>query len=74
MKYARKRRTPRSVESLIRKAQRADLASAGVSESPSPTCSARHSFGAVVNGRVIMAGSPSMTLPELLHETGSEHF
>jgi hypothetical protein len=72
MKAARKPRPSRSVESLIRKARRADLSSAGVSKSPSPARSARRSFGVVVDGRVVMAGSPSMTLPELLHEAESE--
>jgi len=60
------------VESLIRKARRADLASAGVSKSSSPVRSARRSFGVVVDGHVVMAGSPSMTLPELLHQAESE--
>ncbi|KAH9958013.1 hypothetical protein BC827DRAFT_1221608 [Russula dissimulans] len=72
IKAARKNRSSRSVESLIRKARRADLASAGVSKSSSPARSARRSFGVVVDGRVVMAGSPSMTLPELLHEAESD--
>lgn len=72
MKAARKPRPSRSVESLIRKTRRADLANAGVSKSPSPARLARRSFGVVVNGRVVMAGSPSMTLPELLYEAESE--
>ncbi|KAI0252922.1 hypothetical protein BJV78DRAFT_1197657 [Lactifluus subvellereus] len=72
MKAARKPRPSRSVESLIRKARRADLASAGISKSSSPARSARGSFGVVVDGHVVMSGSPSMTLPELLHEAESE--
>lgn len=72
MKAARKNRSPHSVESLIRKARRADLASAGVRKSLSPARTARRSFGVVVDGQVLMNGSPSMTLPELLHEVESE--
>ncbi|KAI9510178.1 hypothetical protein F5148DRAFT_1181341 [Russula earlei] len=64
-----KARKNRSVESLIRKARRGNLTSAGVSKS---SRSPRRSFGVVVDGRVVMAGSPSMTLPELLHEVESE--
>ena len=72
-KIARSRRlSPRSVESLIRKARRADLTSAGVSKSSSPARSVRRSFGVVVDGRVVTANSPSMTLPELLSEAESE--
>ncbi|KAI0305260.1 hypothetical protein B0F90DRAFT_1702906 [Multifurca ochricompacta] len=66
-KISRQHRPSRTVESLIRKARRADLASAGVSKSLSPARSTRRSFGVVVDGRVVMDGSPSMTLPELLH-------
>jgi hypothetical protein len=72
MKAARKNRSPRTVESLIRKARRADLTSAGVRKSVSPARTARRSFGVVVDGNVLMHGSPSMTLPELLHEAESE--
>ncbi|KAH9017089.1 hypothetical protein EDB83DRAFT_2438178 [Lactarius deliciosus] len=72
-KVARSRRlSPRTVESLVRKARRADLASAGVSKSSSPARSGRRSFGVVVDGRVVTANSPSMTLPELLSEAESE--
>ena len=69
---ARKNRRSSTVESLIRKARRADVTSAGVSKSSSPARSARRSFGVVVDGRVVMTGSPSMTLPELLHEAQSD--
>lgn len=69
---ARKNRRSSTVESLIRKARRADVTSAGVSKSSSPAHSARRSFGVVIDGRVVMTGSPSMTLPELLHEAQSE--
>ncbi|KAI9432164.1 hypothetical protein H4582DRAFT_2102458 [Lactarius indigo] len=48
---------PRTVESLVWEAQRADLASVGVSKSSSPACSGRRSFGAVVDGRVATANS-----------------
>jgi hypothetical protein len=71
MKAARKNRRSSTVETLIRKARRADLASAGVSKSSSPARSARRSFGVVIDGHVVMTGSPSMTLPELLHEAES---
>ncbi|KAI9444205.1 hypothetical protein H4582DRAFT_2190730 [Lactarius indigo] len=72
-KVARSRRlSPRTVESLVRKARRADLASSGVSKSSSPARSGRRSFGVVVDGRVVTANSPSMTLPELLSEAESE--
>ena len=69
---ARKNRRSSTVESLIRKARRADVTSAGVSKSSSPARSARRSFGVVIDGHVVMTGSPSMTLPELLHEAQSE--
>jgi len=72
MKAARKNRPSHTVDSLIRKARRADVASAGVSKSSSPARSARRSFGVVIDGRVVMTGSPTMTLPELLHEIESE--
>jgi len=68
MKASRKNRSPRTVESLIRKTRRADVTSAGVRKSSSP----RRSLGLVVDGRVLMHDSPSMTLPELLHEAESE--
>ncbi|KAI9458933.1 hypothetical protein BJY52DRAFT_406246 [Lactarius psammicola] len=72
-KIARNRRlSPRTVESLIRNTRRADLASAGISKSSSPARSGRRSFGVVVDGRVVTANSPSMTLPELLSEAESE--
>jgi hypothetical protein len=71
MKAARKNRRSSTVEALIRKARRADLASAGVSKLSSPR-SGRRSFGVVIDGRVVMSGSPSMTLPELLYEAESE--
>lgn len=72
-KAARSRRfSPRTVESLVRNARRADLASAGVSKSSSPARPGRRSFGVVVDGRVVTANSPSMTLPELLSEAESE--
>ena len=60
------------MESLIRKVRRADLASAGVRKSLSPARSTRRSLGVVVDGRIVMTGSPSMTLPELLYEAESE--
>jgi len=69
---ARKNRRSSTVESLIRKARRADATSAGVSKSSSPARSARRSFGVVIDGHVVMTGSPSMSLPELLHEAQSE--
>jgi hypothetical protein len=72
MKAGGKKRRSSTVGSLIRKARRADLASAGVSKSSSPARSARRSFGVVIDGQVVMTGSPSMTLPELLHEAESE--
>ncbi|KAI0287106.1 hypothetical protein BC826DRAFT_1046517 [Russula brevipes] len=72
MKAARKKRPSGTVESLIRRARRADLKDAGVSKSSSPARAARGSFGLVVDGRVVMTGSPTMTLPELLHEAESE--
>jgi hypothetical protein len=72
MKASRKNRSPRTVESLIRKTRRADVTSAGVRKSLSPARISRRSFGVVVDGRVLMHGSPSMTLPELLHEVESE--
>lgn len=72
MKASRKSRSPRTVESLIRKTRRADVTSAGVRKSLSPARTSRRSFGLVVDGRVLMHGSPSMTLPELLDEAGSE--
>jgi hypothetical protein len=72
MKAARKNLSPRTVESLIRKARRADLTSAGIRKSSSPARTSPRSFGVVVDGRVLMQGSPSMTLPELLHEAESE--
>ena len=72
-KAARSRRfSPRSVESLIRKARRADLASASVSKSSSPARSIRRSFGVVLDGRVVTANTPPMTLPELLSEAESD--
>ncbi|SRR6266403_33448 len=72
MKASRENRSPRTVESLIRKARRADVTNAGIRKSLSPARAARRSFGVVVDGRVLMHGSPSMTLPELLHEAESE--
>jgi hypothetical protein len=72
MNAARKKRPSSTVESLIRRARRADLKDAGVSKSASPARAARRPFGLVVDGRVVMTGSPSMTLPELLHEAESE--
>ncbi len=72
-KVARSRRlSPRNVESLVRNARRADLTSAGVSKSSSPARSGHRSFGVVIDGRVVTANSPSMTLPELLSEAESE--
>jgi hypothetical protein len=72
MKAGGKKRRSSTIDTLIRKARRADLASAGVSKSSSPARSARRSFGVVIDGHVVMTGSPSMTLPELLHEAESE--
>jgi hypothetical protein len=72
MKAGGKNRRSSTVDTLIRKARRADLASAGVCKSSSPARLARRSFGVVIDGRVVMADSPSMTLPELLHEAESE--
>jgi len=69
---ARKNRHSSTVEPLIRKARRADATSAGVSKSSSPAHSSRHLFGIVIDGRVVMTGSPLMSLPELLHEAQSE--
>lgn len=72
MKASRKSLSPRTVESLIRKNRRADVTSAGVRKSSSPARTSRRSFGVVIDGHVLMNGSPSMTLPELLHEAESE--
>ncbi|KAI0264614.1 hypothetical protein BC834DRAFT_1042177 [Gloeopeniophorella convolvens] len=71
-KAAGKRRSSSSVDTLLRRARRADLASAKVFKSASPARSGRRSFGLVVDGRVHMSGSPSMTLPQLLSEAESE--
>jgi hypothetical protein len=71
MKASRKSRSPRTVESLIRKTRHTDVTSAGVRKSLSPAHTSCHLFGVVVDGRVLMNGSPSMMLPELLHEAES---
>ncbi|KAI0065311.1 hypothetical protein BV25DRAFT_1822469 [Artomyces pyxidatus] len=68
-KVERKRPSSHTVDALMRNARRAGVASAGVSKS-SP--SRRRSVGLVVGERVIMPGTPSMTLPQLLHEAESE--
>jgi hypothetical protein len=72
MKASWKSRSPRTVESLIRKTQHADVTGAGVRKSLSPARTSHRLFGVVVDGHVLMHDSPSMTLPELLHEAESE--
>ncbi|KAI0318078.1 hypothetical protein OF83DRAFT_1282963 [Amylostereum chailletii] len=65
----RKRSRP-SLDSIFRKSRRSSLSNSGiVKSSPRPRQAAR---GVVVNGHVIMPGSPSMTLPQLLHEAESD--
>jgi len=67
-----KNRRSSMVESLIRKAQRADATSTGVSKLSSPARSACCSFGIIIDGHVVMTSSPSMNLPELLHKAQSK--
>ena len=72
MKASRKSRSPRTVEPLIWKTRHADITGAGVRKSLSPAHPSCHLFGVVVNWRVLMHDSSSMTLPELLHKAESE--
>lgn len=60
-----------SVDALLKSARRADAAGSGVVKSLSPQQAKKarwSTLGGVINGRVIMPDSPSMTLPELLRE------
>lgn len=60
-----------SVDSLLKSARRAGVASSGIVKSHSPQQAKkahRGTVGRVINGRVVMPDSPSMTLPDLLHE------
>jgi len=67
-----KNRHSSTVESLICKAWHVDATSTGVSKLSLPACSACCSFGIVIDGHVMMTGSPSMNLPELLHKAQSK--
>lgn len=60
-----------SVDSLLKSARRADVAGSGIVKALSPQQAKKvrwSTMGGVINGRVVMPDSPSMTLPELLHE------
>ncbi|KAI0646138.1 hypothetical protein C8Q79DRAFT_1049298 [Trametes meyenii] len=63
---AQKRRHS-SVDSAMRKVRRKSVIEGGVSKRSSPL-KRRRTFGGVVGDKVIIPGSPVMTVPELLHE------
>lgn len=60
-----------SVDSVLKSARRADVSGFGIVKSLSPKRvdkGRRSMLGGILNGRVVMPDSPSMTLPELLRE------
>ncbi|EIW55932.1 uncharacterized protein TRAVEDRAFT_73651 [Trametes versicolor FP-101664 SS1] len=63
---ARKRRFS-SVDSAVRNARRKSVVEGGITKHNTPV-KRRRTFGGVLGDRVIIPGSPSMTVPELLHE------
>ncbi|KAI0634994.1 hypothetical protein C8Q77DRAFT_1105212 [Trametes polyzona] len=63
---SRKRRFS-SVDSAMRKARRKSVIEGGISKAHSPM-KRRRTFGGVVGDKVIIPGSPVMTVPELLNE------
>ncbi|KAH9896677.1 hypothetical protein C8Q73DRAFT_789012 [Cubamyces lactineus] len=56
-----------SVDSAMRKARRKSVVEGGVSKHSSPV-KRRRTFGGVIGDKVVIPGSPAMTVPELLHE------
>ncbi|KAH9855668.1 hypothetical protein C2E23DRAFT_594530 [Lenzites betulinus] len=63
---SRKRRFS-SVDSAMRNARRKSVLAGGISKQASPM-KRRRTFGGVLGDKVIIPGSPVMTIPELLHE------
>ncbi|KAI0777505.1 hypothetical protein BD413DRAFT_661353 [Trametes elegans] len=63
---SRKRRHS-SIDSAMRKTRRKSVMEGGISKRGTPT-KRRRTIGGVVGDKVIILGSPAMTVPELLHE------
>ncbi|THH31441.1 hypothetical protein EUX98_g2763 [Antrodiella citrinella] len=64
---AKKRRHSTGLDSALRKARRKSTMEGGITKSQS-SYKRRQSLGGMVGDKVIIPGSPMMTLPQLLHE------
>ncbi|KAI0659001.1 hypothetical protein C8Q70DRAFT_142702 [Cubamyces menziesii] len=67
IKDSSQKRRHSSVDSAMRKARRKSVVEGGVSKHSSPM-KRRRTFGGVIGDKVVIPGSPVMTVPELLHE------